>query len=62
MSRMGNDKLSHRSRWQKYMKRGENVFLAMIRPSARHQTRNHAESEATDDEGKRGNKKSATDP
>ena len=24
--------------------------------------RNHTESEATDDEGKRGNKKSATDP
>ena len=46
----------------KYMKHGENVFLAMIRPSVRHPERNHTEKEATDDEGERGNKKSPTDP
>ena len=37
MSRVGNDKLSSSKQMAKYMKHGENVFLAMIRPSARHQ-------------------------
>ena len=49
-------------RMGKYMKHVENVFLATIRPKCKTSARNHTESEATDDEGKRGNKKSATDP